>query len=195
MRWKRISWRSFWIQNGLWALFGCWDISKTVLGVFKKIQNFHFFKKHPKLFVYNSPTKYRSEAVLYSKRTAGYPLSPHIKTIVVVFFTSWVIKQQKWCILTILKKHPTLGVRYAPMEKVSGLNFGVLKVVIIWMKTGFLNFEDIPFPQKLRAVILSLKKGKSEWKMLPGTGECHIYIFEKLISCYLLLQIVSLGRK
>ena len=92
------------------------------------------------------------------------------------FFTSWVIKQQKWCILTILKKHPTLGVRYAPMEKVSGLNFGVLKVVIIWMKTGFLNFEDIPFPQKLRVVRLSLKKGKSEWKMLPGTGECHIYV-------------------
>ena len=32
------------------------------------------------------------------------------------------------------------------------------------MKTGFLNFEDIPFPQKLRAVRLSLKKGKSELK-------------------------------
>ena len=25
-------------------LFGCWDISKTVLGVLKKIQNFNFFK-------------------------------------------------------------------------------------------------------------------------------------------------------
>ena len=32
-----------------------------------------------------SATKYRSETVLYSKRTAGYPLSPHIKTIAVAF--------------------------------------------------------------------------------------------------------------
>ena len=29
-------------------------------------------------------------------------------------FTSWVIKQQQNCILNILKKHPTLGVRCAP---------------------------------------------------------------------------------
>ena len=36
-------------------------------------------------FAYNSATKYRSEAVLYSKRTAWYPLSPHIKTIAVAF--------------------------------------------------------------------------------------------------------------
>ena len=36
-------------------------------------------------FAYISATKYRSEAVLYSKRTAGYPLSPHIKTIAVAF--------------------------------------------------------------------------------------------------------------
>ena len=36
-------------------------------------------------FAYNSATKYRSEAVLYSKPTSGYPLSPHIKTIAVAF--------------------------------------------------------------------------------------------------------------
>ena len=36
-------------------------------------------------FAYSSATKYRSEAVLYSKRTAGYPLSPHIKSITVAF--------------------------------------------------------------------------------------------------------------
>ena len=34
-------------------------------------------------FAYNSATKHHSEAVLYSKQTAGYPLSPHIKTIAV----------------------------------------------------------------------------------------------------------------
>ena len=66
---------------------GCWDISKTVLGVLEKIQNFNFVKKHPKLFcfAYNSATKYHSDAVLYSKQTVGYSLSPHIKTIAVAF--------------------------------------------------------------------------------------------------------------
>ena len=32
------------------------------------------------------------------------------------FFTSWVIKQQKSCILNILKKHPTLGVWCTPLK-------------------------------------------------------------------------------
>ena len=36
-------------------------------------------------FAYISAIKYRSEAVLYSKRTAEYPLSPEIKTIAVAF--------------------------------------------------------------------------------------------------------------
>ena len=36
-------------------------------------------------FAYISAIKYRSEAVLYSKQMAGYPLSPHIKTIDVAF--------------------------------------------------------------------------------------------------------------
>ena len=44
-----------------------------------------YFRKHTKLFAYISATKYRSEAVLYSKRTAGHPLSSHIKTITVAF--------------------------------------------------------------------------------------------------------------
>ena len=39
----------------------------------------------PNCFAYISATKYRSEAVLYSKLTAGYPLSPEIKTIAVAF--------------------------------------------------------------------------------------------------------------
>ena len=33
-----------------------------------------------------STTKYRSEAVLYSKQTAVYPLSPHIKAIAKIFY-------------------------------------------------------------------------------------------------------------
>ena len=39
----------------------------------------------PNCFAHNSATKYRSEGVLYSKRTAGHPLSYHIKTINVAF--------------------------------------------------------------------------------------------------------------
>ena len=49
--------------------------------------------KHPKLGAFSYfpkysilvATKYRVEAVLYSNRTTGYPLSPHIKTIAVAF--------------------------------------------------------------------------------------------------------------
>ena len=44
-----------------------------------------FSKNTQNCFAYNSATKYRSEAGLYSKRTAGYPLAPHIKTIDVAF--------------------------------------------------------------------------------------------------------------
>ena len=51
-------------------------------------------------FAYNSATKYRSEAVLYSKRIAGYPLSPYIKLR---------NKATKSCILSILKKTPNFG--------------------------------------------------------------------------------------
>ena len=43
-----ISCCSFWIQNGHWAIFGCSDISKTVLGVFEKNKNLNVFKKRPK---------------------------------------------------------------------------------------------------------------------------------------------------
>ena len=57
--------------------------SKTVLGVFKEIQKLNLIRKTPKTVLL--VTKYRSEAVLYSKRSAGYPLSPHIKTIAVAF--------------------------------------------------------------------------------------------------------------
>ena len=44
-----------------------------------------FFKKTQYCFAYTSATKYCSEAVLYSKQTAGYLLSPPIKTIAVAF--------------------------------------------------------------------------------------------------------------
>ena len=51
----------------------------------KKVRISSFAKNTQNCFAYISATKYRSEAVLYSKRTAGYPLSPEIKTIAVAF--------------------------------------------------------------------------------------------------------------
>ena len=58
-----------------WKLF-CLSSKKMKFWIFSNKQN---------CFAYISATKYHSEAVLYSKRTAGYPLSPHIKTFAVVF--------------------------------------------------------------------------------------------------------------
>ena len=45
-----------------------------------------------------SSTKYPLENVLYSKWMGDDILSPNIKTVAVVFFRSWLIKQQKCCI-------------------------------------------------------------------------------------------------
>ena len=57
------------------------------MGVFGKIDNLIFFKKNTQnCFAYSLATKYHPEAVLFSKRTEGYPLSPHIKTIEVDFY-------------------------------------------------------------------------------------------------------------
>ena len=51
-------------------------------GCFKKKSELQFFSKNTQnCFAYNSATKYCSEAVLYSKQTAGYPLSLYIKSI------------------------------------------------------------------------------------------------------------------
>ena len=59
---------------------------QNIFGCFSNILNFwSFFKNTQNCFAYISAAKYRSEVVLYSKRTAGYPLSPHIKTISVAF--------------------------------------------------------------------------------------------------------------
>ena len=49
----------------------------------EKIEIVIFLKNTQNCFAYISATKYRSEAVLYSKQTAAYPLSPHIKAIAV----------------------------------------------------------------------------------------------------------------
>ena len=122
----------------------------------------YFSKNNQNFYACISAPKYTSEAILYSKWTGEYPLSSHKKKIAAASVATEIWQQQECYILENRKKHPTSGVWYTPIENISGLDFCVSEVVIIWMKTGILNFEDIPFPQKLRAVRLSLKKGKSE---------------------------------
>ena len=60
-------------------------------------------------FAYISATKYRSEAVLYSKRTAGYPLSLHIKTIAIAFFYELSSKATKKPYFEYFAKTPNFG--------------------------------------------------------------------------------------
>ena len=52
---------------------------------FGKNEILKFFENTQNCFANISATNYHSEAILYSKRTAGYPLSPHKKTINVAF--------------------------------------------------------------------------------------------------------------
>ena len=52
---------------------------------FEKIEVLNFFENTQNCFAYIATTKYRSENVLYKKQTAGYSLSPNIKTIALVF--------------------------------------------------------------------------------------------------------------
>ena len=75
------------VLNTKWPLSNIWLLSyeRNSFGCFfEKFSILNFFENTQNCFPYILATKDRSEAVLYSKRTAGYPLSPHIKTIAVV---------------------------------------------------------------------------------------------------------------
>ena len=50
-------------------------------------------------FGYFSATQYRSDTVLYSKRMAGYPQSPHIKIIYIYIYTSYFRRGGKSVVL------------------------------------------------------------------------------------------------
>ena len=56
--------------SDIWLL----SYEQNSLGVFEINEILNFFGNTENCFGYISRTKYRSEAVLYSKRTAGYPL-------------------------------------------------------------------------------------------------------------------------
>ena len=102
MRWKRISCRSFWIQNGLWAIFGWWVINKTVLGVFWKNGNSEFFWKHPKLFCLYLSNQITLRGRFVFKTNGRITSFTSYKDHCCSLFTSWEIKQSKSYILEIL---------------------------------------------------------------------------------------------
>ena len=64
------------------------------MGGFEKIEGLIFFKNTQNGFAYISATKYRSETVLYLKRSAGYPLLPQITTIAVAFLHAQQISKK-----------------------------------------------------------------------------------------------------
>ena len=61
------------------------DILPFVLNTKRPLSDIWLLRYKQNGFAHNSVTNYYSEVVLYSKRMAGYPLSPHIKTNVVAF--------------------------------------------------------------------------------------------------------------
>ena len=65
-----------WLLSYKQNSFGCYSKTFSFWSFIENTQN---------CFAYISATKYRTETVLYSKRTPGYPLSHHIKTIAVAF--------------------------------------------------------------------------------------------------------------
>ena len=62
------------------------ECSKQFWVFFEKIKIIIFCENTQNCLTYSSEKKYRSEVVLYLKRTAGYLLSPEIETIAVAFY-------------------------------------------------------------------------------------------------------------
>ena len=109
MRWLKISCRSFWIQNSLWAIFGCRVMSKIVLGVFWQNWKSDFFRKHPKLFCSQLGNQILLRGRFLFKTNGRISSITSYKGHCCSFFTSGVIKQQKKCILKILKNLRAYG--------------------------------------------------------------------------------------
>ena len=101
-------WILLFVLNTNWALKNIWLVRclVNIFNNYKKNKNLNFSENTQNFFAYISATKYLSMAVLYAKWTGGYPLITSYKACYCSFLTSWVIKQQKCCILTVVKKHP-----------------------------------------------------------------------------------------
>ena len=85
----------FWIQTGLWAIFGCGVMSKTVLGVFEKIEIQNFPPKHPKLFCFYLSNQISLRGHFVLKTNCRISSIPLYKYHCCSFFTSRVIKKRE----------------------------------------------------------------------------------------------------
>ena len=99
------------IFTGDQTIFGNFRGSREKFWIFSKKFHFWISFKTPKIVLLISRNK-KSLRGQFVFKTNGKISS--ITSHFCSFFTSWVINQQKNCILNTLKKHPTFGVRCAP---------------------------------------------------------------------------------
>ena len=103
---------------------------------------------------------------------------PDERQICCSFFTSWVIKRQKSCILNILKKHPTLGVWCTPLKYFSEF----YKLFLGFYKSQFSGTTFVLVEKCLLLVYLVFKNSKN---LMFIRVRCHktingaIYIWGK----------------
>ena len=76
---------------------------------FRKIQKLNFFEKHPKLFCLYLSNQISLRGRFVFKTNGRISSITSCKDHCCSIFTSWVIKQQKSCILNILEKTPNFG--------------------------------------------------------------------------------------
>ena len=95
---------------------GLW-LNWTISLIFEKIENLYFSENNQKFFAYVSFTKYLSKAVLCSKRTGEYLLSPHKKIVCgwlsnkatkMLYFESFEKNTQLWA----YPAHPWLRLKH-----------------------------------------------------------------------------------
>ena len=121
--------QSWWFNHGRWSpkipRFVFTNLSNEILILTNpdfaeqllfwwKNWNSEFFSKTPKLFCLYLSNQISLRGRFVFKTNGRISSITSYKDHCCSFFTSWVIKQSKSCILTILKKHPTSGVRCAP---------------------------------------------------------------------------------
>ena len=145
------------------------------MGVFEEIEILIFFLKRPKLFCLYLSNQISLRGRFVFKTNGRISSITSYKDHCCSFFTSWIDTATEMLNFIKSEKTPNFGRMVRTLDYAQKLKLEFSEVDIVWMKIGFWNFEEIPFPWKPRAIRLSLKKGISQRKMLPGTGECHIY--------------------
>ena len=159
-KWRMLQWNKLLVLQNI--------VIVIKIFIFENIHRFNFVKKKTQTrFAHNSATKYRCFVFKTNDRLSSIT---SYKDHCYSFFTSWVIKQNSMLNFINYENTHNFGHTVRTQET------SIFRGAHCMKKTGFWNFEEIPFPWKLRAIRLSVKKGESEQKVMPGTGKCHIYM-------------------